>query len=99
MATKSLNERAHTPSIDEKHPENIQVCVRMRPLLEPYEDEVAWEVDYQTKSIRTVPDFKNSLDINKLKSININNTRHYSELFHHQSFTFGKMKKVTVSHN
>jgi hypothetical protein len=91
MASKTLNERHHASSPEERDPENIQVCVRMRPLLEQYEDEAVWEIDYKTKTIYTKPDFKNSLDLNKLKSININHTRHYSELFHNQSFTFGNL--------
>ena len=31
----------------------IQVCIRMRPLLTPIEDEVSWEVDEQSNQIRS----------------------------------------------
>ena len=33
--------------------ENIKVCIRMRPLLPPYEDEVVWEVNQKGQSIFT----------------------------------------------
>ena len=34
--------------------EKIQVCVRMRPLLKPHEDDIAWQADENTNTILTV---------------------------------------------
>jgi hypothetical protein len=34
--------------------ESIQVCIRMRPILTPYEDEVAWTGDPENNTISTV---------------------------------------------
>ena len=34
--------------------ENIQVCVRLRPLLKPHEDDIAWEANETNNTIFTV---------------------------------------------
>jgi hypothetical protein len=84
MASKSNNNTENTLIVEDKNSENIQVCVRMRPLLEPYEDEIAWEVDYQNSAIKTRPDLKNTLDTNKLKALTVSHSRYYNELLHQQ---------------
>jgi hypothetical protein len=90
MTSKTTNLQDNIPFVEDKNPENIQVCVRMRPLLEPFEDEVAWEVDNQNSAIKTRPDLKNTLDTNKLKALTVSHSRYYNELLHQQQFTFGK---------
>lgn len=91
MAAKNTNESNHVTFIEEKNPENIQVCVRMRPLLEPYEDELAWEVDNDNNVIKTRSDLKSVVDSNKIKALTASGSRYYNELLHQQIFTFGNI--------
>jgi len=46
--------------------EQIRVCVRMRPLLPPYEDEEVWAVDYNENKVFTTgsANFGGALDNN-----------------------------------
>ena len=37
----------------------IKVCIRLRPLLQPYEDEEVWGVDYKENKIITLPNAAN----------------------------------------
>jgi len=46
-----------------KMKESIQVAVRMRPLLLPYEDETAWTVDESTNTLQTLRFFHISLSL------------------------------------
>lgn len=54
----SSPERNQNGLSEDRPKENIQVCVRMRPLLEPYEDEVAWEIDKDHKIIKSRQNLK-----------------------------------------
>ena len=72
---------------EERTSNNIEVCVRMRPILEPYEDEIVWEVDEATKTIKAKAE---NLDV---KSLNLSHPKFYNEFSNTQKFTFGKSDK------
>ena len=84
--------RASTPRKNDKPiGERIQVCVRMRPLLQPFEDEVAWEIDSETRSIYPINQMKllnTKVDVMKLKTRDLA-VRRYSEVNSGQQFTYG----------
>ena len=43
--------------------EKIKVCIRLRPLLAPYEDEEVWGVDYKENKIQSMnTNLANTLD-------------------------------------
>ena len=43
--------------------EQIKVCIRMRPLLAPYEDEEVWGVDYKEEKVYSLNNnLANTLD-------------------------------------
>lgn len=77
-----------------KAQEAIQVCVRMRPLLKPYEDEEVWAVDSRTNTLTTLsmqyspPNFVelSSVSLNSLKDRDIR--RRYADTLSPQNFTF-----------
>lgn len=84
--------RASTPRKSDKPTgERIQVCVRMRPLLQPFEDEVAWEIDQENRSIYPINQMKllnTKVDVMKLKTRDLA-VRRYSEMNSGQQFTYG----------
>ena len=72
-----------------KNKENIQVCIRMRPLLKPYEDEEIWVIDKNTITSRPVslaPMDLSSISFNSLKERDIR--RRYADSFSTNSFSF-----------
>ena len=75
--------------------ELIKVCVRLRPLLKPYEDEEVWAVDPSASSISTIANPYTSLNLlddvsnvslNSLKERDIR--RRYADTLGPQSFAF-----------
>jgi hypothetical protein len=77
-----------------KPQEAIQVCVRMRPLLKPYEDEEVWAVDSRTNTLTTLsmqyvpPNLAemSNVSLNSLKDRDIR--RRYADSLSPQSFVF-----------
>ncbi len=45
--------------------EQIRVCIRMRPVLPPYEDEEAWGIDENEKKIYNLQN-NNNMDFNNI---------------------------------
>lgn len=76
--------RSESPGGEEKTTNNIEVCVRVRPILQPYEDEIAWEIDENTNSIRSKME---NMDI---RSLNLSQPRSFSD-FSLQRFIYGKI--------
>lgn len=62
---------------------NIEVCVRVRPLLEPYEDEVVWEADENSRTIRA------RIDNVDLRSLNLSHPKFYNDSSSSQRFAYG----------
>lgn len=85
--------RASSPRKNDKTScERIQVCVRMRPLLKPFEDEIAWNVDKRTNTISPSSNSAKlanpKTDIMKLKTRDLA-LRRYSETNSGQQFSYG----------
>ena len=79
-----------------KSKENIKVCVRMRPLLRPYEDEEIWTIDKNTISSRPVnytPMDLSSASFVSLKERDIR--RRYVDSLSPSSFTFDHIYSIT----
>jgi len=72
---------------------NIEVCVRMRPLLEPYEDEVVWEIDEANKTI------KSKIENLDLKSLNLSHSKFYNDYTNTQRFVYGRFFLVRILFN
>lgn len=84
--------RAGSPRKSDKiSGERIQVCVRMRPLLKPAEDEVAWDIDPENNAIFPINTMKllnTKTDVMKLKTRDLV-ARRYSEANSGQQFSYG----------
>jgi len=81
--------------VERRSTELIKVCVRLRPLLKPYEDEEVWAVDQSSSSICTIAnpysnlnllDDVSNVSLNSLKERDIR--RRYADTLGPQSFTF-----------
>jgi len=60
----------------------------MRPLLEPYEDEVVWEIDEESKTI------KSKIENVDLKSLNLSHPKYYSDFANTQKFIYDNVENV-----
>jgi len=65
---------------------NIEVCVRVRPLLEPYEDEVVWDVDETSRTVRT------RIDNIDLRSLNLSHSKFYNDSSSAQRFAYDNVE-------
>ncbi len=81
--TSSVGPKSETLFKDESPANAIEVIVRMRPLLEPYEDEIVWEVDEETNTI------KSKIENFDVKTLNLSHPKFYSEFGSSQRFVFG----------
>ena len=79
-----------------KSKENIKVCIRMRPLLRPYEDEEIWTIDKNTifsRSLNYTPMDLSSASFVSLKERDIR--RRYVDSLSPSSFTFDHIYTIT----
>ncbi|OMJ70771.1 hypothetical protein SteCoe_31192 [Stentor coeruleus] len=79
-----------------KTKENIKVCIRMRPLLRPYEDEEIWNIDKNTITSRPsqlVPMDLSNASFTSLKERDIR--RRYADTLGPNSFTFDHIYSIT----
>lgn len=81
--TSSVGPKSETLFKDESPANAIEVIVRMRPLLEPYEDEIVWEVDEDSNII------KSRIENFDIKTLNLSHPKFYSEFGSGQKFAFG----------
>lgn len=76
-----------------KRREAIQVCVRMRPLLRPYEDEEVWNIDPSRNTISSVstPLLATPLDLSQISLSSLKERdirRRYTDFLGSQTFNF-----------
>lgn len=80
--------------------ESIRVCIRVRPLLKPYEDEEAWIIDtkkntissanIRTDTVALSQSIQSSDPLANLNAMIKENKRRYYENSNSQVFAFGK---------
>ena len=78
-----------------KRKENIKVCIRMRPLLRPYEDEEIWSIEKNTifsRPLNYTPMDISSASFNSLKERDIR--RRYVDSLSPTSFTFDHIYSI-----
>ena len=63
----------------------IEVIVRMRPLLETFEDEVVWEVDEENNAIKSKTE---NIDFSTL---NMSHPKYLNEFANTQKFVYGTL--------
>jgi len=84
--TSSVGPKSETLFKDESPANAIEVIVRMRPLLEPYEDEIVWEVDEENNTI------KSKIENFDVKTLNLSHPKFYSEFGSSQRFVFDSVE-------
>jgi Kinesin motor domain/Regulator of chromosome condensation (RCC1) repeat len=78
-----------------KRKENIKVCIRMRPLLRPYEDEEIWSIDKNSISSRPIP--LNPMDLSSASFVSLKERdirRRYADSLGQNSFTFDHIYSI-----
>lgn len=79
-----------------KRKENIKVCIRMRPLLRPYEDEEIWSIDKNTIFSRPIPLAPMDLSQASFSSLKERDVRRrYADSLSPNSFTFDHIYSIT----
>lgn len=81
-------------TVKNKNRQSIQVAIRMRPLLLPYEDACAWSTDESSNSIATIPNIPNPLElspgkINPLLLRDRDLKRRFTDCMQSYSFRYG----------
>ena len=84
----SVGPKSETLFNDETPSNPIEVIIRMRPLLEPFEDEVAWEIDEENNAI------KSRLENFDVKSLNLSHPKFYAEFASAQRFFYGTVQFI-----